>query len=318
MLTLFRIIYATYNKTNEMSNLTSKDLYGSMTALVTPMFSDGSIDYAQWRTLIHWQVKAQMKSIIVAGTTGESALLNQYEFIQLLQIAVECCEGTQTSVIAQTGHIKTQDVIESNELAYEIGAQAVLVVTPYYIRTTQEGLLQHFTEIANVSKLPIILYNVPSRTQNDMLPKTTARLAKHEMIVGIKEASSDENRISELVALSIKDFSILSGNDDTFLSAMQQGASGVISVASNVRPFAIYQICTFMALGDFISAKKLNSSLENLYTMLSCKPNPIPVKYFLNKAGVIENGIRLPLNWLDKIADSQSEINKINDELNFK
>lgn len=302
-----------------MSNLTSKDLYGSMTALVTPMFPDGSIDYDQWKVLIQWQISAQIKSIIVAGTTGESALLSNDEFKKLLHTAVECCVGTQTSVIAQTGHIRADDVIKSNQLAYELGAQAVLIVTPYYMRTTQNGLIQHFTKIAEVSKLPIILYNVPSRTHNDMLAITTAELAKNDMIIGIKEASPNRNRIAELVAQVPKNFAIMSGNDDTFLFAMLQGATGVISVASNVRPFAINQICTFMALGDVISAKKLNSSLENLYTMLSCQPNPIPVKYFLNEAAVIEKGIRLPLCWLDKkIVDSQSEINKINDELSLK
>jgi len=283
-----------------MSNLTSKDLYGSMTALVTPMQKDGQVDYVKWEKLIYWQIKSSIKAIVVAGTTGESALLNNHEFQRLLKIAVTCCENTKTKVIAQTGHINADEVIICNRQAYEIGAQAVLVVTPYYMRTTQEGLESHFTKIANNSLLPIILYNVPSRTHNDMLPKTTASLALHPMIIGIKEASSDKNRVNELLKYTPKGFAILSGNDDTFVQSMQQGATGVISVASNVRPLAINEICTLLALGDVISAKKLNSSLDNLFKMLSCQPNPIPVKYLLHEAGLIDQGIRLPLVWLEK------------------
>jgi 4-hydroxy-tetrahydrodipicolinate synthase len=298
-----------------MSNLTSKDLYGSMTALVTPMNYDGGIDYEQWKKLIKCQIKANIRAIIVAGTTGESALLNSDEFKQLLKIAVDCCLESDTKVIAQTGHIVADDVISSNQLAYEIGADAVLVVTPYYIRTTQKGLEKHFRKIADTSKLPIILYNVPSRTHNDMLPQTTASLAHHIMVIGIKEASSDENRVKDLLKIKPKEFAVLSGNDDMFFKSMQQGATGVISVASNVRPLAINKICTLMALGDVISAKKLNSSLDNLFKVLSCQPNPIPVKYLLHEAGLIGNGIRLPLAWFEKkVSETKQEIKHINKE----
>ncbi|VAW34624.1 4-hydroxy-tetrahydrodipicolinate synthase [hydrothermal vent metagenome] len=302
-----------------MSNLTAKDLYGGMTALVTPMLMDGRVDYVRWQELIQWQIKAQIRAIIVAGTTGESALLSLDEFQQLLTIAVECCKTTNTRVIAQTGHINTDAVIQSNNLAGEVGADAVLIVTPYYIRTTQLGLEQHFSKIADTSPLPVILYNVPTRTQNDMLAKTTASLANHKMIIGIKEAAVDKNRILELVRLLPKEFAILSGNDDTFLLSMQQGANGVISVASNVRPYAINQIATFMALGDVISAKKLNTSLANLYKMLSYQPNPIPVKFLLHAAGLIDAGIRLPLLWLEaKLTGSKAELVKIMNEIKTK
>lgn len=295
-----------------MSNLTSKDLYGSMTALVTPMNNDGGINYEQWEKLINWQIKANIRAIIVAGTTGESALLNSEEFKKLLKIAVNCCAKSTTKVIAQTGYIAADDVIQSNQLAYQLGANAVLVVTPYYMRTTQKGLEHHFTKIANNSKLPIILYNVPARTGNDMLPQTSAKLAQHPMIIGIKEASIDENRVQELLEIKPKDFAVLSGNDDMFFRAMQQGATGVISVASNARPLTINKICTLMALGDVISAKKLNSSLDNLFKVLSCQPNPIPVKYLLNEAGLIGKGIRLPLAWFEKkINETKQEIKHI-------
>jgi 4-hydroxy-tetrahydrodipicolinate synthase len=282
-----------------MSNLTSKDLYGSMTALVTPMNKNGEVDYAQWKKLIDWQIKSNIKAIVVAGTTGESALLKADEFQELLKIAVFLCKNSMTKVIAQTGHINASDVIRSNQLASQLGADAVLIVTPYYMKTTQSGLEQHFNKIAKASDLPIILYNVPARTQNDMLPETTASLAQNDMIIGIKEASADIDRVAELLKLIPKDFVVLSGNDDMFFQSMQQGATGVISVASNVRPLLINKICTLMALGDVISAKKLNSSLDNLFKVLSCQPNPIPVKYLLNEAGLIGDGIRLPLTWLD-------------------
>ena len=283
-----------------MSNLTCKDLYGGMTALVTPMSTDGSIDYSQWRTLIDYQIKANIKAIVVAGTTGESALITNNEFEKLLKIAVDCCQSTITKVIAQTGSIRADSVIEKNGIAQKCGVDALLIVTPYYIRTTQEGLYQHFLKIANTAKLPIILYNVPTRTQIDLQVKTSALLAKHPMIIGIKEASVDPDRITQLVELLPTEFAILSGNDDTFLDSLQEGAHGVISVASNVRPVTISKICDFVALRDIISAKKLNSSLVSLFKMLSYQPNPIPVKYFMHQAGLIGDGIRLPLVWLNE------------------
>ncbi len=283
-----------------MSNLTAKDLYGCMTALVTPMTKQGEINIEQWKNLLRKQINAKVKAVIVAGTTGESAVLTGEEFIQLLTVAVEQCHGTQTAVIAQTGSIGADKVIASNKVAFELGAQAVLVVTPYYLRTTQEGLYQHFKKIADVSPLPVILYNVPSRTQNDLLPQTSKKLSSHKNIIGLKEASPDEQRVLELVnIIKASDFHIMSGCDDTFVDSMQQGATGVISVAGNVRPQTMVQICNFMALGDTISAKKLNSSLDNLYKVLSCQPNPIPVKYLMHEATLIDEGIRLPLVWFD-------------------
>ncbi len=298
-----------------MSNLTVKDLYGSMTALVTPMHKNGDIDIETWEKLVFCQIAAGSKAIVVAGTTGESAVLDDEDFSALVSTAARLCEGKQTKVIAQTGSISVEDVMKKNGVASQLGADAVLIVTPYYLRTTQEGLFQHFNLIADNSELPIILYNVPSRTQNDMLVLTTKKLARHEKIIAIKEASSEGKRIKNLVKNCPSDFAILSGNDDTFVDSMIQGASGVISVASNVRPKTIQQICDFIALGDTISAKSLNTSLEKLYKMLSYQPNPIPVKYLLHEAGLIETGIRLPLVWYEgSIAGSKTEIKKIKEE----
>ncbi len=299
-----------------MSNLTAKDLYGCMTALVTPMNKQGEIDLEQWRNLLRKQIAAKVAGVIVAGTTGESAVLTDEEFSELLKVAVELCQDTQTVVIAQTGNIAADKVIASNKVAFEVGAQAVLVVTPYYLRTTQEGLYQHFFKIAEASSLPIILYNVPTRTHNDLLPETSKRLSLHANIIGLKEASPDEQRITQLInIMDSREFNIMSGCDDTFVESMTQGATGVISVASNVRPQIITRICNFMALGDTISAKKLNSSLDNLYKVLSCQPNPIPVKYLMHEAALIDDGIRLPLVWFDaKKARTSDEILKIKQE----
>ena len=295
-----------------MSNLTVKELFGSMTALATPMSTDGEINYEEWKDLVNGQIKVGINAIVVAGTTGESAMLTADEIKQLTLIAVSCVKETKTKVIIGTGHVCAERVIENNEIANQAGADAVLVVTPYYIRTTQMGLQKHYQTIADQTELPIILYNVPARTQNDLLPQTAAKLAQHNKIIGIKEAVSENGRINQLINKCPVDFAILSGDDDSFCDSMLKGAHGVISVASNVRPRMIVEICNFLALGDVISAKKLNSSLDSLYKMLSCQPNPIPVKYLMNKVGLIGNGIRLPLIWMDKtIAGSESEIKQI-------
>lgn len=299
-----------------MSNLTAKDLFGSMTALVTPMSENGEINYAQWKRLIQAQIKAGIHAIVVAGTTGESAMLEFEEIKQLTATAVAYTSGTKTKVIVGTGHVCADKVIENNQQAAEAGADAVLVVTPYYIRTTQKGLEKHYTKIADNSSLPVILYNVPTRTQNDLLPQTTASLAHHPMIIGIKEAVAKQNRMKELLSKVPQNFAILSGDDDSFCDSMQQGAQGVISVASNVRPQTMVKICNYLALGDVISAKKCNSSLDSLYKMLSYQPNPIPVKYLLQRAGIIDMGIRLPLTWFDgQLVGDRKEIEHIKKEL---
>ncbi len=300
-----------------MSNLTAKDLFGSMTALATPMSANGKINYAQWEELIQVQIVAGINSIVVAGTTGESVMLDSEEIKQLVKIAITCSKGSKIKVIVGTGHVCAEKVIQNNEIAHQMGADAVLVVTPYYIRTTQAGLQKHYLTIADQSALPIILYNVPTRTQNDLLPQTAAKLAQHSQIIGIKEAVSENDRIKELIKKCPINFAILSGDDDSFCDSIKNGAHGVISVASNIRPLVVTKICNYLALGDVISAKKLNSSLDNLYKMLSCQPNPIPVKYLMHKAGLIDNGIRLPLLWMDKVwmdknmTGSESEITEI-------
>ena len=298
-----------------MKQLTALDLYGSMVALATPMRSDGSIHYEQWDALIQWHLRSGTRALIVAGTTGESAMLSRDEFKQLVQRAVNLCKGTETSVIAGTGTIQPDQCIELTQLAAACGAQAALVVTPYYIRIGQQDLVTHYRNIADAVSIPLILYNVPSRTTLDLAASTSLKLAEHENIIGIKEAKPDMQRVHKLAAHGADDFVVLSGDDDTFLKAMQAGARGVISVAANVRPQTINRIYHTQLLGDSPEAEKLDRELAHLYQLLFVEPNPIPVKWLLNQAGIIDAGIRAPLQWLDEPKISwKNELNKIKQE----
>jgi len=276
-----------------MRQIQAKDLTGSMVALVTPMHSDGSINFPQWQTLVKWHIKCDTDAIIVAGTTGESSLLKASEVNTLVESAVKLCQNTNTKIIVGTGSINPDQVIQSNQQAKKLGADAVLVVTPYYLTLTQQALFEHFNGIATKSELPIILYNVPSRTGMDLQTKTTVQLAKNPNILGIKEAKADVERIKQLV--KINNFSVLSGNDDSFFTAMTLGAHGVISVAANARPKAIKHICNLIQLGSITEAEQLNDELISFYDFLSKEPNPCPIKAIMNAAEIIDDGIRKPL-----------------------
>ncbi len=271
----------------------AKEFTGNMVALVTPMHSDGSINYNQWQTLINWHIKCATRGIVVGGTTGESALLDKAELEQLISVAVKLCNNTGTKVLVGTGHIDPQQVIEANQQAHRLGADAVLVVTPYYLTLTQAALISHFSHIAAHSDLPIILYNVPSRTGNDLQAKSTAQLAQLNNIIGIKEAKADMERISQLT--KIQNFTVLSGDDASFVEAMNLGADGVISVAANVRPVAVKNICDHVQLGNITEAEHQNAKLNSLYQFLFHEPNPCPVKSLMHAANIIDSGIRKPL-----------------------
>ena len=298
-----------------MKQLTAQDLYGSMVALVTPMYADGTVHYEQWEQLIRWHLNSGTRALIVAGTTGESAMLTTDEFSQLIRRAATMCEGTETAVIAGTGAIEPDKSIQLTQLAAECGAQAALVVTPYYIRVGQQALIQHYQYIADAVSIPLILYNVPSRTTLDLAASTSLKLAAHERIIGIKEAKPDMSRIQKLGSYNADEFVVLSGDDDTFLSAMQAGARGVISVAANVRPHIINRICHTQLLGDTPTAEGLDQELRHLYELLFVEPNPIPVKWLLHQAGIIDDGIRAPLQWLDEPKISwKNELKKIKQE----
>lgn len=274
-------------------------LQGSLVALVTPMLEDGSLDFNALEALIEWHIESGTNGIVSVGTTGESATLSVSEHLKIINKTINFVNG-RAPVIAGTGGNSTQEAIELTQTAAELGADYALLVTPYYNKPNQEGLFQHFIKIANSADIPQILYNVPSRTACDLMPETVMRLANHQNIVGIKEALDSSERLSELIKISQsiadqKKFLVFSGDDPTFNSFMANGGDGVISVAANVVPSYISQICSLNLSDQFDEAKELNSILENLYELLFVESNPIPVKWMLNKMKRIQSGIRLPL-----------------------
>ena len=274
-------------------------LQGSLVALVTPMRENGSLDFNALEALIEWHIESGTNGIVCVGTTGESATVSVPEHLEIINKTINFVDG-RVPVIAGTGGNSTQEAIELTQTAAELGADYALLVTPYYNKPNQEGLFQHFIKIADSAEIPQILYNVPSRTACDLMPETVMRLANHQNIVGIKEALDSSERLSELIKISQsiadqKNFSVFSGDDPTFNSFMANGGDGVISVAANVVPSYISQICSLNLSGQFDEAKELNSILENLYELLFVESNPIPVKWMLNRMKRIQSGIRLPL-----------------------
>ena len=280
-------------------------LQGSLVALVTPMLEDGSLDFNALEALIEWHIESGTNGIVSVGTTGESATVSVSEHLKIINKTINFVNG-RVPVIAGTGGNSTQEAIELTQTAAELGADYALLVTPYYNKPNQEGLFQHFIKIANSADIPQILYNVPSRTACDLMPETVMRLANHQNIVGIKEALDSSERLFELIKISQsiadqKKFLVFSGDDPTFNSFMANGGDGVISVAANVVPSYISQICSFNLSDQFDEAKELNSILENLYELLFVESNPIPVKWMLNKMKRIQSGIRLPLVPYNKV-----------------
>ena len=274
-------------------------LQGSFVALVTPMLENGSLDFNALEALIEWHIESGTNGIVSVGTTGESATVSVPEHLEIINKTINFVDR-RVPVIAGTGGNSTQEAIELTQTAAELGADYALLVTPYYNKPNQEGLFQHFIKIADSAEIPQILYNVPSRTACDLMPETVMRLANHQNIVGIKEALDSSERLSELIKISQsiadqKNFSVFSGDDPTFNSFMANGGDGVISVAANVVPSYISQICSLNLSGQFDEAKELNSILENLYELLFVESNPIPVKWMLNRMKRIQSGIRLPL-----------------------
>ena len=274
-------------------------LQGSLVALVTPMLENGSLDFNALEALIEWHIESGTNGIVSVGTTGESATVSVPEHLKIINKTINFVDG-RVPVIAGTGGNSTQEAIELTQTAAELGADYALLVTPYYNKPNQEGLFHHFIKIADSAEIPQILYNVPSRTACDLMPETVMRLANHQNIVGIKEALDSSERFSELIKISQsiadqKNFSVFSGDDPTFNSFMANGGDGVISVAANVVPSYISQICSLNLSGQFDEAKELNSILENLYELLFVESNPIPVKWMLNRMKRIQSGIRLPL-----------------------
>ena len=274
-------------------------LQGSFVALVTPMSPDGDIDFHALEALIEWHIESGTNGIVSVGTTGESATVNVAEHLQIIEKTIGFVNG-RVPVIAGTGGNSTQEAIELTQSASALGADYALIVTPYYNKPNQEGLFQHFFKIADSVDIPQILYNVPSRTACDLKPETVSRLANHPNIVGIKEALDCFERLTELLRISEtiadqKNFSILSGDDPSFNSFMTYGGDGVISVAANVIPQHISQICSLNLSKQYDDAKELDAIYKKLYELLFVESNPIPVKWMLCKMGRIQSGIRLPL-----------------------
>lgn len=276
-------------------------LKGSFVALVTPMLESGEVDYESLKKLINWHIESGTSGIVSVGTTGESSTLSIQEHLDVIKYSVET-SGNRIPIIAGSGGNSTQEAIDLTLESKNLGADAALLVTPYYNKPTQEGLILHYTAIANKVDISQILYNVPSRTACDLLPKTVKTLAEHINIIGIKEALDDMNRIKDLVELTkdSKNFSILSGDDPTFLDSMQLGASGVISVAANIIPENISSICLNSISGNYEKAKKENDIYEDLLKFLFVESNPIPVKWMLSQMGYINEKIRLPLTNLNE------------------
>ncbi len=271
-------------------------IQGSLVAIVTPMHPDGSVDEAAFLRLIDWHVEQGTDAIVAVGTTGESATLDEQEHCDAIALVVRQAAG-RIPVIAGTGANSTSEAITLTRCASEAGADACLLVTPYYNKPTQEGLYLHFKAVAEAVDIPQILYNVPGRTAVDMLPETVARLAPIDNIVGLKEATGDLDRIRRLRELTPPDFAIYSGDDATAREAMLLGANGDISVTANVAPGAMHAMCAAALAGDAAGAAEIDARLVGLHKDLFLESNPIPVKWAVAEMGLIGRGIRLPLTW---------------------
>ncbi|WP_237058011.1 4-hydroxy-tetrahydrodipicolinate synthase [Microbulbifer sediminum] len=267
---------------------------GSLVALATPMYADGGLDWDSLHNLVEWHIEQGTRAIVAVGTTGESATLSVNEHLEVIRRVVDQVGG-RIPVIAGTGANSVTEAIELTENAAKCGADACLLVTPYYNKPTQEGLYQHYKTIARAVAIPQILYNVPGRTAVDMQPETVRRLASISNIVGIKEATGNIDRARELLEILPKDFAIYSGDDATALDLMLAGGHGNVSVTANVAPAAVSQVCEAALQGDAEKARAIDQRIQPLHRALFLESNPIPVKWALREMGRIDSGIRLPL-----------------------
>lgn len=269
-------------------------LQGSLVAIVTPMFEDGSLDISALHQLIDFHINAGTDGIVIVGTTGESPTVDWDEHCLLIKETVDRV-AKRVPVIAGTGANCTKEAIELTAKAKALGADACLLVTPYYNKPTQEGLYQHFSAIAAAVDIPQILYNVPGRTCCDMSNDTVLRLAAISNIIGIKDATAAIERGTDLLLRAPKDFVIYSGDDATALSLMLLGGHGVISVTANAAPKLMHEMCVAAIKGDAITARAINAKLFGLHQKLFIEANPTPLKWVLEEMGLIKSGIRLPL-----------------------
>jgi 4-hydroxy-tetrahydrodipicolinate synthase len=269
-------------------------IQGSLVAIVTPMHADGSLDLPCLRKLIDWHIAEGTDGIVIVGTTGESPTVTVAEHCELIRVTVEHA-NKRIPIIAGSGGNSTAEAIILTKFAKESGADASLQVVPYYNRPTQEGMYQHFKKIAESVDIPLILYNVPGRTVADMSNETILRLAQVPGIIGVKEASGNIGRDTDLIRLAPPGFAVYSGDDATAMALMLCGGKGNISVTANVAPRAMHELCAAAMRGDIKEAIAINNRLIPLHNKLFIEPNPLPVKWAMTEMGLIPNGMRLPL-----------------------
>ncbi|MEM7026741.1 MAG: 4-hydroxy-tetrahydrodipicolinate synthase [Pseudomonadota bacterium] len=283
-------------------------LSGSMVAVVTPMQAgvspDTALDRDALKNLIEFHIEQGTDAIVSVGTTGESATLTEKEHCQVIRDTVEFVNG-RVPVIAGTGANSTIEAISLTRCAKEAGADACLLVTPYYNKPTQEGLFQHYKAVAETVDIPQILYNVPGRTACDMLPETIIRLAEVHNIIGVKEATADLQRLADILANVNDDFLLLSGDDLTSKDFLLQGGHGVISVTANVAPALMHEMCAQAIQGDGKAASASDEKLIGLHKELFIESNPIPAKWAVYEMGLIQAGIRLPLTWMSEASHAR-------------
>jgi 4-hydroxy-tetrahydrodipicolinate synthase len=272
---------------------------GSLVAIITPMHEDGRLDLGAFRKLMDWHVAEGTDGIVVVGTTGESPTVNVEEHKELIRLAVQHSKG-RIPIIAGTGGNSTAEAVELTAAAKKAGVTACLSVVPYYNKPTQEGLYRHFRRIAETVELPMILYNVPGRTVADLQNDTVLRLAQVPGIIGIKDATANIERGTDLLKRLPRSFAVYSGEDATALALILLGGHGVISVTANVAPKLMHQMCAAALVGDVKKARELNLKLLPLHQRLFVEANPIPVKWALAEMGMIEYGLRLPLSPLSE------------------
>ncbi len=280
-----------------------KPIVGSIVALVTPMFEDGSVDFETLRKLIDWHIAEGTDCIGVVGTTGESPTVSVNEHCDIIRVAVAHAAG-RVPIMAGAGANSTREAIELTRFSKEVGADCTLQVVPYYNKPSQEGIYQHFLAIAEAVDLPVVLYNVPGRTVADMQPETALRLATVPGIVGVKEASGNIERAAQLIKHAPAGFSIYSGDDGTAVALMLLGGHGNVSVTANVAPRLMHELCVAAMAGDVTQARSLHFRLLSLHKQLFCEPSPAPTKWAMSRLGHCRPEVRLPITPLT--ADGQA------------
>ena len=269
-------------------------IIGSIVALVTPMHEDGSVDYPSLRRLIDWHIAEGTACIGVVGTTGESPTVSVEEHCEIIRVAVEQTAG-RVPVMAGAGGNSTREAIELSKFAKEVGADCTLSVVPYYNKPSQEGMFQHFKAITEAVDIPVMLYNVPGRTVADMLPETALRLAKLPGVIGIKEATGNIERACWLIKHAPQGFGVYSGDDGTAIALMLMGGQGNVSVTANIAPRAMADLCRAAVAGDAKTAREIHFKLLSLNKLLFAEPNPVPVKWAMQRLGLCGGALRLPM-----------------------